>query len=376
MLYDIIRLPNRYDSGDTIDTSVLRFFKPPEEVIDVFGRVIPAGYIGNNLCKYKTIELQNNRTIERVFVTPEEIDLKKKWTTCKTDIFPIWYKIYQFPFAYKSEVNRYVGGITALIDYASEVPCDCGIGTSINNIIADIYKNKGYIVPQYKKEMGSAITSGDDSSNLQALIDADNCPSVDEYHDSSTFIDDIHPCPISPDTDNQIYIPIVPKVKDLRYLISNMFQNGRTQNDVDILEIPFDIRTVEIEEANPDCRSCFHELILYLEQSSFTDLNIVAEHTGTSRVKAYQISSIKGYSRYQGLVQNDYILDRTKDDIENRINMWVDRILSKTIPMKVTITKTWTEEIFIELDYADKTKRQYYIDLVIYGIGSLSVITG
>lgn len=369
MIYDIIELPMRDVSGEL--SSILPRFKQcfGGDDVDWYGRTISLDGIRNGLHKYKSIEPSGPMTIERMFMTTEPIDFKKKWHTAQIELFPIMYKVYRYPYTANCEVYRYLNGTMNVL---GSIDCFSEMQTIGNCLVKSVYPyGLGDSVSQRTKRLIPHIARGCDSKNLSQFntmyefVQGDeNCYFVDQ---PITVNDMFSEYPA--DTAEDLYLKDI-KVSDLKPIITPQCDNGIFRKTMTVCKTPFDINSTTI--FNEECdlyRWCLHELIQNIEASVYTDMHIVLTYRDQRKVSA----QIDMFSRYVGFSHNTIPgEEKQKSTIVELLRKWAG-LTSGCTPTSVELWKNWAEEIFISVK-SPNGNRNYYFDITTYSLTNLSFV--
>lgn len=392
MMYDLVELPNQYDTSDEINTTIpeLRSIVEPDDFYGEYGRRVPIGKAASILKKYKGVEVFGPVTIERVFLTPEQIDFKKKWTTSEQPIFPIWYKVYAHPQSCMCALYRYIRNITNVLDWVDE-PIDHSISQTIHKTVFDKLRNNS--IPCALNKMQNpflkVIALGNDSQNIEALT---------FVADTEKFISNIAQLnqmpPLIPSVvdypNNNVVIKPNLRINQLAQLNSTSFGIYHCNDYLHDREIPIELdNETNYYEPNSDARWEFHNFINELEQISFTDIYLsIKDYSRTNDIVPFHKNNnctctLSLFSRYGGTYIDEnirvnnrnliYNHTRNKEVLFNRFFSWYTKAYNISFK-EAKIYKTWSEEVFIEITTVNDKKISYYVDLVMYSLGTLSLM--
>lgn len=384
MLYDILKLPDRVPEFTEIET-ILPYFEQWSNIEDnvVYGRIFQTPQV----VKYKTIELCGNTSIERIFTTDEEIDFKKSWWKSGMNIIPLSFKIFDHS-RFSSNTYRYVEGIERLLTRGNWDGRAKPIHLEELDVARRVLRSQKQI--HTVRELGKVrrnvrhpihkLFSGNDLLNVGEL------QMLREYDWNGIMEDDLHgqyvhifPSMWMPnlnfnDALTQICSKEDPVLSDIAKIRTRSFGVTASNMMMSGYEEPFtcDGNTLAYYEEQDDARWSFHVLMQWLEQSPYTDMSADITFRGHSVLK----KKIELYSRYFGItnyqkLDNSY--DNTIQRLIQHLGCWISELFPALGEYSVSLRKNWLEEVFIELKIGGKVSH-YYIDLVMYGLGNLSLL--
>lgn len=369
MIYDLFELPMRNVSGEL--SSVLPRFQYLSGIDDVnwYGRTLDLNYLKQDIHKYKSIEPIGNMTIERIFMTHEPIDFKKKWFTSNMDIQPIMYKVYKQPFTAECDVYRYLNGSVNIL---GSIDGDCELQSINNRLIHQLfpYGHEGCVNP-HTSHMLPHVVTGNDNINLSNYATMHEFMEHEEafpYVEAPLDLIDLFPTYPNDKTD-ELFIRDI-KLSNLKPLVTNQCQNGIFRNVMNHVATPFEINQSTL--FNEDCenyRWVLHDLIQSIERSVYTDMYLCVEFRTQHKVVAHTDL----FSRYIGLTKSS--VPGAKRAIENIVELlrkWANLTSGGTL-IKIELWKNWAEEIFIQIK-TDKNVSTYYFDIPTYSLANLSFV--
>lgn len=370
MIYDLIELPMRKVSGEL--SSVLpRFISLPGiEDVDWYGRTIRLDGIQSGMHKYKSIEPMGSMTIERMFMTDEPIDFKKKWQTANINIYPIMFKVFKYPLTSRCEVYRYLNGSTNVL---GNIDCYPELQT-LNSRLANLVCPYGFgdVFDTRASKLIPHVISGNDDRNLSTFATMKEFLSDENdgffYTEAPMSFEDMFPA-IPKDHTEDLFLRDI-KVSNLKPLLAPQVGTGIFRNVMAYVPTPFEITQQTV--FNEECemyRWCLHDLIQELERSVYTDMHFLIEFKDQHKV-TYKHEVM---SRYIGLSANN--IHGTKSvitDIVEMLRKWACMTSSGT-PSRVELWKNWAEEIFISITVNGITTN-YYFDIVTYSLTNLSFV--
>lgn len=382
MLYDLVPLPNRYESDATI-SSVVPIFGDSENMDDVhwYGWELDATSLLSSGCsKYKTVEICGRHVIERMFVTMEPIDLKKRWWTSDVKIQPIYQKTHTGTSLHDVQTIKFLDGITGFLQMS-------GIGLccprTIHSLILRAATNSLYWSPkvdQVSRNLNHIVHKcifGDDATNVDILERVLGMRNDPHYVAELPYICDFIPeCSVDPST--RLFLKEDISLKDLKDIKAIDFGVPMCSVISSEIEPPFDPagKDVKYGEEETDRRWAFLLLLHALDRVEATDyhLRITLEHN-VCRESEYEL-----YNRYVGIGSRiSPKMDKYHiDEVFNAFARWYWHDLTKP-PMNndvvsIDITKNWLDEAYIEIRHSDDIVDQYYIDFTMYAGGSLCVM--
>lgn len=381
MLYDIMPIPMRYEKGDTIST-LLPLFNYDSDAqtdnINWLGTEIPIDDdICKNIFKYKTIELINDRTIERMFFTTEEIDFKKSWWTSDMKIYPVYARSWSHVDQNSIMINRYVNGIHEMLGEIAQTPCNV---CTIEEKAKDIVKK---VIPIAKEKEQQELINGDDYSNVNMLSTA-----IDIYNNrrylSRNSIEELQKFfksipTIEKNFDDDRYIDPAVKLCSLKTIKKQDFGIPMCSVIPTFINPLFEsMEDVCYGEDNMDLKSQFLDICNKIEFLGCTDFGLKISYDALNDINVW----VEAYSRYMGysdrLTKNKLFMKQV-DYIVNLLSKWFFKkviLNSKARPIGIKVQKSWTDEIFIEALYFENNKEKYYrcyIDLAMYCLGTISL---
>lgn len=359
MLYEIIQLPQRDVWGD-VDT-IVPVFEGGEclDDVDWYGRSFDISMF-NTMFKYKFIELIGKETIERICMTTEPIDLKKSWWTANEDVFPIYCKLFSWPFKSKTKLYRYYRGTIDVLSCLDQSWNQQTLHSKMIRICPRSFKQ----TPTQQKELLKLIVPSNDIKNIELYSD---CIHRSDYETKQVNLPHISIDPVS-----SVYLDS-PKLKQIGLFKSNEF--GYIVNQPDLQDEPmfkFD-SSVSCSDGCGTSKWTLHKLLHLFEVSAFTDISITMNFVSESNTtySADFKSHYLGYCNREVYETEDFINART--EILECLKRWT---ISNSIPQKPTkviVNKTWNEEVYIEL-YIGNHQYKYYFDLVAYSVATLSFV--
>lgn len=360
MIRDIIKLPSRNVSG-TLDTTVPKFtYMGGIDDIDWYGRIIDLDNL-KEVSKYKTIETIGSNAIERVFMTQEPIDFKSKWLSARINIYPIFYRVINRNMNGRVDVYRYLSGTTDILDV-----CSCGDWNQ-QTIYHRIMNSYGYgpNISLDDAHYATQIVSGDDEKNLEWCAD---CNLMREYRDGR--IDDAKlPVSFEKDLTSQVFLNEL-NCSDLKPLISRDFGHTLANSAAKDIRGPFEIddHVVFSMGENYPVKWTFNKLLYLLDSSIYTDITLkVSVRGNTTETESEMIS------RYIGIAAKQPFEDTQKQEILVYLRKWCAMVSHPYRVIAIKLTKTWLEEIFIEV-ITSNGMTSYYFDLATYSLANLSFV--
>lgn len=382
MLYDLVPIPNRYQT-DAMVSSVVPVFGDEEKMDEIhwYGWDLDAvAMTSSGFHKYKTVELSGPYVIERMFVTKEPIDLKKRWWTSNQEIYPIYQNMHRGTSLDQIQTVKFLNGITGALQLS-------GIGIccprTIHSHILRAVSNSLYWSEQaerFSKNLNHILHKcifGDDVTNVDVLERVKGMRSDPRYVAELPYICDYIPeHQVDPSTriflQEEVTLEALHKIRALDF--------GCPMCSVISAEIepPFDPagENVKYCEAEPDRRWAFLAFVHAMERIEATDyhLKIKLDHNQVVD-REYEL-----YNRYKGIAskqspENDqYHID----ELFNSFARWYWHDLTRppmnTDVVEIDITKNWLDEAYVAIKHNDDLVDQYYIDFTMYAIGSLSVM--
>lgn len=384
MLYDIFQLPSRLPEYTELET-ILPCFSGEwvGEDVTTYGRIFQVPEV----FKYKAIELNGNTTIERIFATEEDVDFTKSWWTSKMDMIPLSMKIFERG-SFSCVSYRYMEGIENLLSKSNwdgrATPINLETLRIAQRVLRsqkqyDTYRNLNKIKKD-KKHLIHKLVSNDDFLNLRTLqymtiydkygIGRDNLHG--QYVD--IFPDVWMPNFNIRDYGTQLTVKDDLKLSDFGKTKVRNFGSLGCSTLMSGYEEPFDSSEIKVSyyEQDDDVRESFQELLSSLEKSAYTDIFIeLSVYGGKTTSQKMEL-----YSRYFGITDYktlDFQYTHTVEEFQRVTTNWIQRLVGIRKECKVTIKKNWLEEVYIEIT-VDNNTIHYYVDLVIHGLGSLSVL--
>ena len=359
MIQDIIELPTRETYGE-FDTTVPRFYDAGGiDDIAWYGRSVDLALL-SQLFKYKIIESVGTNAIERVFMTNEPIDFKSKWVTAQIPIYPIFYKIYHRnqPTA---EVYRYLVGTSDVLDI-------CGYGhhqTIYNRTLrhCDSFKIKN----PYDQELAKLVVSGDDEDNIEQAHKAETHA---RYFDGRIDEQAIVP-KFNKDLASQPFLHDL-KCCNLKPMMSMQFGNTLAKAICKHIKPAFEVdkNTTLTMYESPAVRWALHRLLHLLDSSAYTDITMSVRFESPRKASG----KCDLYSQYIGLCPETETNKAIRRELIEALRKWCVMYISPLTPVEVTLTKTWLEEVYIELVYHPDTTERFYFDLASYSLASMSFV--
>ena len=366
MIYDLIELPMRDISGELSTVSPLFVYTNGMDDINWYGKSIDLSLIKQHLFKYKSVEQQGPNAIERVFYTQEPIDLKKKWWTTKIQIFPVFYKIYKWPIQAIAPVYRYLNGTQDVLDI-----CDVyehHNQTIYNKLAAELYpcfRNVNDMVMDPRLKL---LVTGRDHDTLSMYQQAhDMMENMDRFY---SMYEPLRIPSIPKDQIGDMFLHDI-NTKDLGLVRNRGNGWGLYTAMVADTSTPFDIdESTYFTEDNEINRWTLHDLLQTIEQSVCTDMEIVLTFEGSHRVR----TQANMFSKYIGWTAREIPgFNTMKHDIVERLRKWACMTSTKP-PLKVTLQKTWLEEVFIFIETEKDRGEKYYFDLAAYSLANMSFV--
>lgn len=382
MIYDIVRLPYRYpdDVGIDLESTMCVFdnnYSPDNDdpiVINNLGRYLKLPSRGS-FNKYKMIETTSNAIIERIFISPDEINISGKKIHSDVDIFPISMKVIQTPyFRSMCEIYRYIHGITSFLHYLNHFK-------NTESMTIDNLKHIKHIADQfnaYNVSMNINNILMNESNPIHHVVNSDDERNIKE----SIRMEHLSKAPYLVDTSkltpmvNRIQNSVKPKVNimksickedvttsDIKPYIGSLFGlNSYTRVEKDLL---FDVdQNTYLGEEHEYKKYNFISLMNVLSRIPFTYIDISYKN------KKYDIVFHFQYPRT--MCFDNRISELFKTIIISHINLWLFDIFNDEIE-SFNIRKTWEEEVFIEINKTDRSTRRIYVDLVMYDVCNLSL---
>ena len=371
MIYDLIPLPMRSISGDVSTTCPMFHSLVGLDDITCYGRSINLDRAKEKFFKYKSIENIGPAAFERLFLTTEPIDFKKRWISSSIKIYPILFKVFKPPFKQTCDVYRYLNGSVNALSIIDE---DAHIQTVGDKLIKIMWPyDPGLYIPKRTYNLIPHIVGGSDIENIC------NYQSVYEYMDTNdnANVFDYYNKPISElfpnypeDATESIFLRDM-SISDLKPFVTSQCINGMMRNVLPVCEPPFKItKNTIFSEDNEFCRWTLHSIIQSLERSVYTDLYLELKCEDGHKTKLVQCDL---YSRYIGL-------SATKLDGEDAFIRELAELLRKwscmttgETPISIKLWKTWSEEIFITIK-TSRGDRNYYFDLALYSLVNMSFV--
>ena len=341
MLVDLIRLPNRYGDFDDSFSTMLPYFKYKDCVddVDCAGRKVDLATFANDaVCKYKSIEFENDTVIEKLLIIDDEIDTTKKFWTSNRKIYPLQAK----RFSYADPMGftfKYVNGISEFNrDYIHDVPLVPLMHFRKHSLPPNpVYQ---FIVPQ---------------TDINLLYRSDKSivePNVD--------VMDNWVCPEA-------------KMNSLFRPTGIDFRTHQGECSRDSTIYPFDMG---MEVCNTDCLNFnwdMYELITRMNDLGVSDIRIELD-ARTNRVDIGFSSRYNGFFDYKHFPQYHdtvwYLEKLARDVMKTRFGEvpWVHAVFEKL----------WTEEVYITIDVecphrSSSIPTYYYIDLVAFILGTVGL---
>ena len=381
MLYDIVPIPMRYKNGDTISTVIPLFNYDSDnqtDNINWLGTEIPIDDdICENIFKYKTIELVNDKTIERMFFTTEEIDFKKPWWTSDMKIYPVYARSWSHINPDKIMINRYVNGINEMLGEIAPTPCNpCTIEEKAKDIVKKV-------IPIPKEKVQPEIMNGDDFANVNMLSTAidiynnrrylsrnsieelqrffNSIPTIEKNFDDDRYIDPtIKLCSLKTIKKQDFGIPMCSVIPAC---INPLFE---------------DMDNVCCGEDDQDLRASFLDICNKIEFLGCTDFGLKICYDSLKDINVW----VEAYSRYMGysdrLTKNKMFMKQVDVIVQMLTKFMFKKLVlnGKARIIGIKVQKSWTDEIFIETLYFENNKEKYlryYIDLAMYCLGSISL---
>lgn len=363
MIYDIIKLPVRKMKG-TLSTVVPWF---SHDDITWYGKEINLSAIASDLCKYKTVEQVGNNAIERVFYTQEEIDFTKKWWTAQIPVYPIFFKVYSYPFRSFADVYRYLIGTSMALNL-----CDCSFACHEQTIYQRLFsnlnrQNKNIPIHPKVRQVLPYVVHGDDEKNIEAYQAWTSEFPHQVYPLDKTFLTNMQP---PNDPTGGIFLDEL-STKNLGIIKSDSFGFSLCKSMIVDAPLLFDIDENVCFSENDDVTNwALHRLMWAIEHSAMTDFDITLKFETQHKVFA----KCEFFSKYIGYTQS--VLpehEQMQNAIVEELRKWAN--LSVRKPLKrVRLTKSWLEEVCIEICTAENKLLRYYFDLAAYSMANLSFV--
>lgn len=366
MIYDLIQLPMRNISGDLTTVCPLFTRLTGMEDVDWYGRVINLDRAKSTLFKYKSIEPIGDAVFERLFLTTDQIDFKKKWITSDIEIFPIFFKVFRRPFNPYCNLYRYLNGtLNALgsIDGFSHMQ------TLDNKLMKLMWPyDPGCFIPKRTYDLIPQIVQGTDSENLEKYQSVKTFMECDDTIDYPQPYNKIFP-EFPTDHAEKMFLNNM-CVSDMRPIIAPQCNVGIYRNTMLQVNPPFEINNTTIfSEDNEFYRWSLHELIQNIERSVFTDIHLTLFYKEANKVEA----KTEFYSRYIGMTPKRLPGEESfASDAVEKLRKWANMTTGET-PLQVELWKNWAEEIFITIK-TSKGDQNYYFDLALYSLANLSFV--
>lgn len=366
MIYDLIELPMRDISGELSTVAPLFVYKHGMDDVNWYGKSINLSLIKQQLFKYKSVEQQGPNAIERVFYTQEPIDLKKKWWTTKIQIFPVFYKIYKWPIQAIAPVYRYLNGTQDVLDVCDVYEHHCQtIYNKLTNELTPCFRNTNDVMADPRLKL---LVAGKDHETLSMYKQAhDMMENMDRFYG---MYEPIH-LPVFPkDNIGDMFLHDV-NTKDLGLVRNRGNGWGLYTAMIADTSTPFEINEdVYFTEDNEINRWTLHDLLQTIEQSVCTDMNITLEFESAHKVRV----KADMFSKYIGWTAREIPgFNTMKRDIIDCLRKWSCMTTGKT-PTKVTLMKTWLEEVFICIETGQNRTENYYFDLAAYSLANMSFV--
>ena len=368
MLYELVCLPQRCSTDYTVSTEVMMFSDINTQHYDnpsIYGCTVDGGYslLCGTLNKYKSIELFDGKVIERLLVSEEPIETTKKWWTSDQRAIVLQSKIY---YDNKAYVLKNVWGLLAcgsydLIDkrpYPPEILFN--IYTDfLGNILTESGLDRNtpkmfpYLIPDADLELIKVVQQCDFNWNNfnRRGFELNDCKLF--YGGIGIVPPQAVNCFIEPETKLNIFS---------KYIKMPNIVSGEYQNHSDNIKPTFNPDEVNFI-SSVGYNWGLLELLYKLNSSHYTDIKI------EYNVRFDNIPRIYGTSVYKntGNKGTDMFLARLFKD-------WVyDIVKSCIMPVdKAVLTKTWAEEVFIEL-HCQNNVRRYYFDMIPVIIGTIAL---
>lgn len=382
MLYDLVPIPSRYQS-DAKFSSVVPVFSDGERMDDIhwYGWDVDiVALMSAGFHKYKTVEVVGNNVIERMFITSEPIDLKKRWWTSDIQINGIYQKMHQGSSLANVKTVKFLNGITGVLQMT-------GIGLccprTIHSHILRAVCNSLYWNPKAEALMRNLdhiihkCIFGHDSTNVDVLERVLGMRSDPRYVSELPYICDYIPeHEVDPFT--KVFLQDDIKLKDLKTIRALDFGVPMCSVISAEIEPPFDPagEGVKYGEEDVDRRWGFMTLVQALGMIEATDyhLHITLDKNIVSDHKYELYNRYKGIGSQQSATMDQYHID----EVFNAFARWYWHDLTKP-PMnntvvEIDITKNWLDEAYIEIKHSDDFVDQYYIDFTVYAVASLCVM--
>lgn len=386
MLYDIVPIPFRYKGGDTLDNILPLFNYNEEDMSDNIvwlGNQVPiSDDITKNVFKYKTIELVNDKTIERVFMTTEPIDFKKQWWTSDIKIYPIHATSWEHHNPNSVRVNRYVQSINDMMsNISTSTCCPCTIE---EKAIGYIKKAMPYHADNIKPN-DTEIASASDYQNIRMLSQAIDIANNRRYFERGDYGEFQRFLKSVPEIERMFYDDTLTKpevyLKDMKTIKRYDFGIPMCSVVMSSINTLFEIdKTVKYSEDNTDLKAIFFEICNGIEILPCTDLGLKISYLDNKNIDIW----VEAYNRYMGYsdrLPKDPGFKNALDVIIKKLTKWQFKVLLNISPkasiVGIKIQKSWTNELFIETMYFENNKEKYlryYVDLTMFNLGCISLM--
>lgn len=373
MIQDLVHIPIRYPDYTTIDTECPSFnCTRDDEYTDQFGRSVDVGYIAQSgFAKYKSVEQIADTTIERMLITDQAIDFRKNWKTSSIAVWPVSAKVHTTPSLGVCDVCRYIKPITELIN--DHVGGASITGTTIHDLTLHRAMEYGYL-------FSPAVTQNPFIRNIVYGVDWEN---IDKYNNiTHEGVADCDTggwsCDILPhyphDPHRMFFSHANLTAKELHKLCEPTLGVQHLADNVVTTDIPFavDDNVICTEEYSSGVRPFFHDMIGLIETMACTDFILTVDQDTTVTFKFHS-----RYAGYKYCSPEQAVLIAEQVGLVGHVIMWATHALQAlripTTVFHVTVTKNWNEEIFFLIQTPNKTLH-YYVDITLYGLGSLSIM--
>ena len=332
-MIDLVELPYRqYGTATSFDTTLPVYSQ--HGYPRCYGRVIELyPFISGSMHKYKLIEQVGDKVYERIFLASTLIDSGEWWQNENT-VYPIQLKVISHDNAIVGYSHKYVAGIC---HYLADRQSDGTIYTP--TIVASTMRANPAIL-----ETASRIIPSHDTVTISHDLSQLRKPPIDPWLHDDLYV-------------SQLYHRLHRGEIGCAGLVSlgdvTAYQNAVNCYDTDPIDHSW----------------CMYDLIALLSDLVVSDLEIVIQNNKSS-------VDIRYSSRYNINIQQDTLIEYAQTLIESACSMALRDRRSMFHWNKIVITKTWAEEVYIDIYETQSPgviSNVLYVDLPIFALGTVGL---